>query len=564
MSLPELPEGYYLENFEALCRFVFARYEDLLSAEEGAFWLSFQRLPMRSRRLYVRLLTRKGNCFRVDKLNYDDVGPLTDALHGLSASKFVDSATELVDVLAVCTKPELLHWLGAQSVPVDQLKRCKALRREALCAEVEQWLMASDAAPAAFLDAHPAIVLLQTHCFDVYKLLYFANLRQDLTDFVLRDLGIYAFENYPLTQDHRFFQSRAQIDAHLAYYQLVDGLDEPAWNSAESLQQLDDALTLLPEADRLIQRRVSRIRNKVARQLERLDEKSAAAALYSQLNQHPARERRARLYADAGDYADSLALCQAIQANPWCEEEWVFAQEFGHRTWKKWRKLAGSDDAAVQCFSGGFAKSRGLTAPPTQTLTLAFAPSVEQAVAEHYGDAWYVENGLFTGLLGLAAWDLVFADVPGAFFNPFQMQPLDFNEPDFLALRSEATSQLEARMSDRNSLTNAVLTCFHNKYGRANPLVYWPVLTEVLLQTALARIPIRHLRAIFRRILSDLKNHRSGLPDLIRFPATGSYELVEVKGPGDRLQKNQSRWMHFFSEQEIPHALVNVVWASGH
>jgi hypothetical protein len=56
--------------------------------------------------------------------------------------------------------------------------------------------------------------------------------------------------------------------------------------------------------------------------------------------------------------------------------------------------------------------------------------------------------------------------------------------------------------------------------------------------------------------LADLRNNRSGLPDLIQFsPASNSYRMIEVKGPGDRLQDNQIRWLDYFSRHQMP-ALV--------
>ena len=67
--------------------------------------------------------------------------------------------------------------------------------------------------------------------------------------------------------------------------------------------------------------------------------------------------------------------------------------------------------------------------------------------------------------------------------------------------------------------------------------------------------------ALFERLLSDLRYHRTGLPDLIHFPHDGGYRLIEVKGPGDRLQKNQQRWMAFFARQDIPHRVAQVSWA---
>src|SRR2546430_1838314 len=54
-----------------------------------------------------------------------------------------------------------------------------------------------------------------------------------------------------------------------------------------------------------------------------------------------------------------------------------------------------------------------------------------------------------------------------------------------------------------------------------------------------------HLEACFMRILSDIRANRCGLPDLVQFwPGERRYRLIEVKGPGDRLQDNQRSEEH--------------------
>ncbi|MBT3900954.1 MAG: VRR-NUC domain-containing protein, partial [Gammaproteobacteria bacterium] len=40
----------------------------------------------------------------------------------------------------------------------------------------------------------------------------------------------------------------------------------------------------------------------------------------------------------------------------------------------------------------------------------------------------------------------------------------------------------------------------------------------------------------------------------------GGYQLVEVKGPGDKLQANQIRWIRHFEQVELPFEVVNVQW----
>jgi hypothetical protein len=70
-----------------------------------------------------------------------------------------------------------------------------------------------------------------------------------------------------------------------------------------------------------------------------------------------------------------------------------------------------------------------------------------------------------------------------------------------------------------------------------------------------------HLRLCLERLLEDLKENSTGLPDLVQFwPAEGRYRFIEVKGPGDRLQDNQRRWLSFFARHAIPAVVCQVQW----
>ena len=62
-------------------------------------------------------------------------------------------------------------------------------------------------------------------------------------------------------------------------------------------------------------------------------------------------------------------------------------------------------------------------------------------------------------------------------------------------------------------------------------------------------------------MLRDLRGNCAGLPDLIQFwPGERRYRMIEVKGPGDRLQDNQRRWLDFFAAQGMPVVVCNVQW----
>ncbi|MBN3726924.1 VRR-NUC domain-containing protein, partial [Burkholderia sp. Ac-20379] len=162
---------------------------------------------------------------------------------------------------------------------------------------------------------------------------------------------------------------------------------------------------------------------------------------------------------------------------------------------------------------------------------------------------------------GLLCWDAVFAAVPGAFFHPFQRGPADLHAPDF---RLRRAAQLDASLAelDTGAYRDTIARRYREKAGLQSPFVFWGALDDALLALALDCIDPRHLRRCFERLLDDIRTNRSGLPDLIRFwPAERRYELIEVKGPGDRLQDNQIRWLDYCVAHGVPVRVIDVEWA---
>ncbi|AOS97719.1 VRR-NUC domain protein [Microbulbifer aggregans] len=557
-AVVELAPDYYLTNFRALVDFVVARYERLLSADERQFYRAFRAMDINSQRLYVRLLSRKGvpssagALFRLGKLSYVEIDDLTGAADRLVSAGLLlrDPALPLAEILPLYSKAELLAS-SPTTLP-------KTLKRQAL----EQALLergGDEVDSLGVLLADDAVLAVQgADHFDTFKLCFFGNLRQDLTDYVLRDLGLYRFESYPLDRQHLPFQSRTQVEQHLCYYACLEQLDTAMEEGAEAIVALAEQLPAHSEGDATLHRRLDRLRLTLARQLERLEAFEAADQLYRQCSRPPARERRARIAAQCGEVDVALSLCQEILATPHNEAEQIFAESFGYRTAKRAKRLAGWDQPARY-------------QPPTETVTLPPEPDRVERLAALYlqgglppaevesDQCFYVENCLFNGVLGLYVWDILFSATPGAFFNPFQAAPSDFRTPDFYPMRREA---FEVRLAelDNDNLARRVWSNYREKWGIANPLVAWEALSESLLELALARIPPEHWQLLFRRLLNDIEHHRNGLPDLILFPAEGSYELVEVKGPGDRLQQNQRRWLTFFARHQIPHRVLHVEW----
>ena len=544
----DVPNDYYLWNFRRLLQSVAAHSADLLAESETQFLTHVAELPAPSEMLLVRFLMRKGDFFRLDHLHYPEIGEIGAAVAPLVDKGLVtmDPPDALDARLALFTKEECLNALSRHAPEMISAYQLRSAKRDVIVERVRSQI------DARSVGSWFPVTMVQVNVsqeFEVLKLLFFGNARQDLKDFVLCDLGVQRFMAYPLDEKTRLFQTREQVDAHRQFYALQDSVGESLPVAAADLLDLLDSV---PEPrDRILHRRVMRFRYQIARQLERLGDVHHALALYRTLDLVTAREREARILLKTGEPEAALVCCAHMRKDPANESEALFAQSFGARVAKKigapWPILPRVD-------------------PPEEAIRLDPHPKgVEAAVASYLSDpdrCSYVENHLFLTVFGLIYWEVIFAPVDGAFTHPFQSRPHDLYEQDFLPLREREKQAADSLLENGNSFRATLWARMKSWEGVANPFVSWGRVDPDVLRLAMDRIPDAHWQVIFFRIWRDLRAHRSGFPDLIRFPESEGYELIEVKGPGDRLQPNQKRWMAFFADHGIPHRVVHVAWTS--
>jgi hypothetical protein len=542
----ELPPFYYRDNFHKLLDSVEDQYADLLIPDESAFLEAYRRLGFDAQCLYVRLISRVGPWFRESRLQYPELGIIASAVDDLLGCGLAEQADSLSleDLAGLCSVAELTARYGFRAADkaslLQQISEVEGGERAILDA-----LLAADGARV--------IAPAQTNIVAILQLLFFGNRRQGLTDFVLSDLGVARYYPYTLDRNQRLFPDREALEAYLdcaaredEWFALLEQED------GEGICELASAMSS-PVAihSPALQRRWDRLYNRVARQLERLGENQLALALYALSNRHPARERSARLLEKSGEYAKAEALCEAIAAEPWCEDELDAARRIVARVR---RKLHGT---RVPRYRDAF-DQLSLTLPRAHLR-------VERQAAQSLDGAWeqvhYVENGLMNALFGLAFWEQIFAPVPGAFNNPFQSAPADMYERDFRVSRAE---QLNLRLAELSALPLDVELPARWRHYRGFQCrwVNWRATSEELVVAATAVIPREHLLAIWQRILFDPRENRRGFPDLLALGAdVGDYQMIEVKGPGDTLQNSQKRWLRFFQQQAIPAAVAHVQWA---
>ena len=537
---PALPPHYYHDNFLALLATVERQYGDLLTAPETDFLERYRSLPFDAQCLYVRLLSRVGPWFRESRLDYAELGSITGAIDALLAAGLATAVSALParELGRLYTRAELVRAFG--------------LPRGGSKTDLLEALDNGSDVVLPFSREGRVVAPAEVEIAAVMSLLFFGNRHQGLTDFVLSDLGVACYYPYRLDREQRLFPSRQALDEYLACAALVD-----TWREA---READVGTDLLLELGRGIlafqpvhaasRRRWCRLCNQLARELERLDETALAADLYAASDLHPARERSVRLLERADRCAEALALCEAIEAEPWCEEERDAARRIRPRLL---RRLHGT---RAQRQRDAF-PSLQLELPPVHR-------GVELAAARRLSDQWeqvhYVENTLMNGLFGLAFWEQIFAPVPGVFNNPFQSVPSDMYEQGFAHTRADllASRMEELRAADLASLLPAAWRRYQGYQCR---WVNWRYLNEALVAASARVIPAPHLLATWERMLFDPGENRRGFPDLLALGGgPGDYCLIEVKGPGDALQDSQRRWLRFFAEQGMPAQVAWVQW----
>jgi hypothetical protein len=535
---------YYLENFERVLGWITQRYDDLLADEERHFITRFCMLPQTSRALLVRMVMRKGSLFRSGKLRYDEIGCPDRAAQALIAEGWLahDPLLSIEEVFVLLRKTEITQAFGfsGQTKNARKTELLEALRHEfPEPRPLTCWHHGSDECIYQ--------VKIVPLC-ERLRLMFFGNLHQTWSEFVLSDLGIYRYEQVEFSSSSRAFIARQDVDDYLHLHRCRERFDQG--------ELLDDILPDVPAqtfSNTWLEGRRNKLLFKIGQQYERCAELQSALDIYRRCTYPGARIRAIRVLERCEDFDAAHRLAEMASNAPESEAELQTLQRMLPRLR---RKLGHAKSPTVKRHA---LERIDLTLPLPEE-----AMSVEAIVGHHFSDehctVQYVENTLINSLFGLLCWPAIFAAVPGAFFHPFHHGPADLHSPDFHQRRIDRFAECMAQLdSDRYKQT--IIENFRAKFSIQSPFVFWSMLDEELLTLALRCLPALHLKKWFERMLLDIPANRSGFPDLIQFwPQQNRYRMLEVKGPGDRLQDNQIRWLNYCVTHQMPVAVCYVQW----
>ncbi|KAJ3844806.1 hypothetical protein F5878DRAFT_600961 [Lentinula raphanica] len=157
---------------------------------------------------------------------------------------------------------------------------------------------------------------------------------------------------------------------------------------------------------------------------------------------------------------------------------------------------------------------------------------------------FHSETCILTTIFALLFWDIIFADIPGAFETPYQIAPLDLVEDSFYYARKEMIDTRLKELKDGKALE--ILRKHDQLYRESKTWcvgVRWDVCEREELAEIVECMGGDALVVICELFCHDYPARASGVPDLILW----NYEerkckFVEVKGPGDRARDNQTLW----------------------
>ncbi|XP_024983446.1 fanconi-associated nuclease 1 homolog isoform X3 [Cynara cardunculus var. scolymus] len=600
----------YQQNFCLLLQEVLRTTLHVFTHDEKIFLENFLLLSDDSQRLFIRLYTRKGPWFRMSNIAYVEILDSQHAVKKLSEAGYVCS----IETTSELHKDDLEGVLNILTVD-DWLKAFSLHRAEKLpsgfwlvrvkCSHSKQEYISS--LLSAYVDGpssllKKAVLEKAGSCIRIssaadsliwrVERLFFCNGEQDLSAFLLVDLGIVKYPTYNCVVTDQIFSSRNDL---LSYEEAL----EVAQIMDESLEENDSSMVL-----RCIAISDSSISNSAARTIQLSTSKQLPAPfpcfsafwIYSKvvllgvsflecqrryddainLLEHLllnfANDRRRGYWTlrlsinleHLGRVNESLCVAETGLLDPWVRagsrislQRRVLRLGRPPRRWK----VPSYSESLKRKIPEVHVQGRPLNCK-TGTKSRFYGEDgeqcgVEQLALQYYageGGGWqgvHSESGIWLTVFGLLMWDVIFADMPNVFLTRFQNSPLDLDTDHFYESRKSIIEPLLVKIEEGMG-EEMLITSWESHLGTACRGVDWNRHSLTELRAIVTCIGGRCLASICRHLAQDYRSWSSGMPDLLLWRFHGDYsgeaKLVEVKGPRDRLSEQQRAWLLFLMD----------------
>ncbi|XP_071070502.1 fanconi-associated nuclease 1 isoform X4 [Dasypus novemcinctus] len=598
-----LNHPYYLQSFFVVLKAVLENEDDMMlfDEHEKGIITKFYQLSASGQKLYVRLFQRKLNWIKINKLDYEEIArDLTPAIEELKQAGFLQTESELQElseVLELLSAPELktlaktFHLAnpsGQKQQLVDTFLKLARQRSVFTWGKNQPGIGAVILKRAKDLAGQSLRVCKGPRAVFSRILLLFslADSVEDeeaacggqgqLSTVLLVSLGRMEFPSYAVHRKTQIFQDREDLVRYATATHLLNDISTAMasgnWNEAKELSQcakkdwnkLKNHPSLRYHENLPLFLRCFTVGWIYTRIFSRMVEIFQRLHMYEEAVKELENLLSQKIYCpdSRGRWWDRLALnlhqhlkrleprAVRLRASPSCKRFRHLLENLPEMTVGDVTHVAITGQV---CPQSGTSKSVFVLGAAAAGAPATVLCSVEELALAYYRRSGFDqgihgEGSTFSTLYGLLLWDVIYAEgIPDVFRNAYQAFPLDLYTDSFFANRGPA---LEARLqlmhrAPPETLRTWVAATWQAQEGRVAALVSWDRFSSLQqAQDLVSCLGGPVLSGVCRRLASDFRHCRGGLPDLVVWSSQSRrYKLVEVKGPNDRLSHKQMIWL---------------------
>ncbi len=612
-----LPPDYYLNHFSELLTQLQNQSAELLLPQHQALLQRFYALSLPAKRLWLRMLNRKGLVFALADILYDEVPDQAAAVAELRAANLVghiEQQDEVADFLLRADKQQLWQLIRQADkngvLPEQKLK--KAATKAELLALIQT--VREFVALAELINLSGLYICLKAqdelqYCY----FLFFGRSESKLSAFTLRDLGLVAKPAFKSTFKARF-ASVDEAKAAFVYARLKPALEQlqldwKTQNLPGQLQQLKLWWQRQQQWPQPLDERTELWREQLYTQLGRLAEQllTAVSTLNAADEHNVFLLRAAVLGAEPGlnlklsesEPESELAfsgLCQQLRRQVTELAIYFYQQSAGYPASERLVRLyyAGRSDPAKQqaldqlleqmqqnpcCddefwFARDFASrkfGRKKTSDLTDLLNSAgsiqldelYLGQTERGAMLYYQQQGYqvffAENQLWLALFTLLFWQELFLAEQSAIYNEFELKPVNLTSGGFYQQQQQAIDHKLALFASPKLALQLLLQNQTLYFQSPNALFNWTPELATALPLLIKLAPADALAKMLKQMALDFRNHRSGYPDLM-LVKNDQLIFVELKAQGDVLRRNQLSRLLSMQQLGFMVRLEKVLW----
>jgi len=497
--------------------FVARHYAHTLLDEHIRFIDDFRSLSRKAQCLYVRLINRKGQVFGRNRLRYPELGDPAPLLDELRRAGWVagPSADDFEVVLTFLTRAEI-YGIALPLVPgmSRSLKKAQLVGFVRENVELQQFMSA--------LDTDRILVQLRADAVRYLLFLYFGRIRDSLSQFTMRDLGLVRTQSLQDSYEPRF-SDRVEALEHYYFASRLHGASNAGLRTGLEREASEWPEPNFPGS--------ARLRDELAFALGRAAERARATdkalSLYLRGESPECSERIARLLLASGRRDEAQEFLERCIDEPRSEEERLIAQDIYARKFDKKRTSVVTD---------------ALRAGESLDLDESRSGVPERAVVEYFqglGHAAYrTENLVWRTLFGLMFWDELYVSGDASLHSPFEFLPAALANGQFYDQHHERIEEKLALLHEAAAAKRELLRISTQYYGTPNGVFRW---RRELNDAVFALIDYSDSNALvrsLRRLCSNYRESRYGYPDVMVIDEQG-VRFLEVKTEGDQLRRNQ-------------------------